>query len=83
MVEVFKTNVTDPVRAEGICAVIRHFYPMCRVNFDLDDCDRILRVEFAGAPDLDGVLRLLRSASVRAEVLADEVPVGAAGLPVF
>lgn len=45
MVEVFKTNITCLEDAE---AVIRHLlliYPSFEVNFDLEDCDKILRVE--------------------------------------
>ncbi|MBL7842790.1 MAG: hypothetical protein KF846_07735 [Cyclobacteriaceae bacterium] len=45
MVEVFKTNVVDPTAAEKITFELNQIIPMTRINFDLDDCDRILRVE--------------------------------------
>lgn len=45
MVEVFKTNVEDKVLAEKILEILNRELPECRINFDLDDCDRILRVE--------------------------------------
>lgn len=44
-VEVFKTNVTTPQHAEMVVGRIKRILPVGRVNFDLDDCDNILRVE--------------------------------------
>src|SRR6185436_12317587 len=43
-VEVFKTNVADPERAKWLVDQIERNFTNCKVNFDLDDCDRILRV---------------------------------------
>ncbi len=45
MVEVFKTNVEEPVQAEKLVALLLTHFPDGRINFDLQDCDRILRVE--------------------------------------
>lgn len=45
MVEVFKTNVQKAAQAKRIVAALLHCFPGCLVNFDLDDCDKILRVE--------------------------------------
>ena len=45
MVEVFKTNVEDKIQAEIMVEILYRELPECRINFDLDDCDRILRVE--------------------------------------
>ncbi len=45
MVEVFKTNVNDPLHALWILNVLSYELPGARINFDLQDCDRILRVE--------------------------------------
>jgi hypothetical protein len=45
MVEVFKTDVEKEYEAEGILKKLSEHYPECRINFDLDDCDNILRVE--------------------------------------
>ena len=45
MVEVFKTNVYEQDQAmEILDALVLHF-PLFKINFDLDDCDKILRVE--------------------------------------
>lgn len=45
MIEVFKTNVNDASEAGRLTALLRYHFPGSRINFDLHDCDRILRVE--------------------------------------
>lgn len=47
MVEVFKTDVQHEYQAARILDVLSGHYPMYRINFDLEDCDKILRVEGA------------------------------------
>jgi hypothetical protein len=44
-VEVFKTNVEEEDRAKALTTRLLAHYPHYKVNFDLQDCDRILRVE--------------------------------------
>jgi hypothetical protein len=45
VVEVFKTNVQTRRVAEMIIADLIQFLPNARINFDLEDCDNILRIE--------------------------------------
>jgi len=45
MVEVFKTNVQQLELAEQLASIIRRRLAFCKINFDLEDCDKILRVE--------------------------------------
>lgn len=45
MVEVFRTSVEQQEEAAHMVATLLLHFPDCRINFDLDDCDRILRVE--------------------------------------
>lgn len=45
MVEVFKTNVQEHELAKQLTAELLSHFPQCKINFDLQDCDRILRVE--------------------------------------
>lgn len=45
MVEVFKTNVTQADLAERLRAELNHHLPTAKINFDLEDCDHILRVD--------------------------------------
>lgn len=45
MVEIFKTNVTDGVQAGLVLQLLKAQWPQYMANFDLEDCDRILRIE--------------------------------------
>jgi len=45
VVLVFKTNVHDLKIARWLVTELQQHFPMHRINFDLDDCDRILRIE--------------------------------------
>lgn len=45
MVEVFKTNVYAVSHSEKIIELLYEHFPKCKINFDLDDCDNILRIE--------------------------------------
>jgi hypothetical protein len=45
MIEVFKTNVEEAWHAKNVIAVLLQHFPGSKINFDLHDCDRILRVE--------------------------------------
>ncbi len=45
MVEVFKTNIRERQQAAFLFEMLAHQFPSFKINFDLDDCDRILRVE--------------------------------------
>ena len=44
MVAIFKTNVTDAERSEYLAAILHAHFPLFRVTFHLDDCDKILRI---------------------------------------
>lgn len=45
MVEVFKTNVLFQKDALQIVASLEEIMTNARINFDLEDCDKILRIE--------------------------------------
>jgi hypothetical protein len=45
MVEVFKTNIDHQRIAAKIKLELIELFPDCKINFDLTDCDRILRIE--------------------------------------
>lgn len=45
MVEVFKTNIEDKTTANKVAVDLNEYFPGGRINFDLEDCDKILRVE--------------------------------------
>lgn len=50
MVEVFKTNVQERTAAQEIVALLSLHFPESKINFDLHDCDRILRIEARHVP---------------------------------
>lgn len=58
MVEVFKTNVRLKKEAALLLSLLQQQFPDHRINFDLDDCDRILRVE-AGSVEPASVIAVL------------------------
>jgi len=72
MVEVFKTNVEDTQDAAWILEQMDRNFPDCQANFDLEDCDRILRVKSGhGQVDSEGIITLLNSAGYHASILEE------------
>lgn len=45
MVEVFKTNVQKKAQSKMILSILSEAFPSFKINFDLSDCDKVLRVE--------------------------------------
>lgn len=45
MVEVFKTNVQKKGQVKMLLGVLSDALPSLKINFDLSDCDKVLRVE--------------------------------------
>ena len=45
MVEVFKTNVRAKGQARQLIEILSRHFPACKINFDLHDRDKILRIE--------------------------------------
>ena len=46
MIEIFRTNITDAGEAKKLVEEIHASFAGYQVNFDLSDCDRILRVVY-------------------------------------
>ena len=67
-VEVFMTNVQDVSQANYLIKMIIKIFPHYLVNFDLEDCDKILRVE-SDTIDSNAIIRLLSSNNVWCEIL--------------
>jgi hypothetical protein len=75
MVEVFITDVKDDCEAQMLLGRIHAAFTGYKANFDLDDCDRILRVLSSnGFVETCHVIRLLKDLGCHAEVLPDIVP---------
>ena len=76
MVEVFKTNVEDPAHAILLVDQIHKNFTGYKANFDLQDCDNILRVEYkSGEVQSSRVVELLKDFGFEVEVLPDVLPV--------
>ncbi len=75
VIEVFKTNVERAEQARRLITEIQRHFSGYSANFDLDDCDRILRVVTpSGNIQTDAVLDLVSGFGFRVEVLPDEMP---------
>jgi hypothetical protein len=68
MVEVFKTNVSDPIAAKRLMKTLLNNLPASKVNFDLHDCDCILRIE---SPEIipSKIVELVKSKGFQCKVL--------------
>ena len=74
MIEVFKTNVTHQDHALVLVREIQKIFRGYQANFDLDDCDRILRIKSPeSAINAKSIIAMLQRFGVDAEVLPDEV----------
>jgi hypothetical protein len=83
MVEVFKTNVDNPEQANIVLRQIHDAFIAYRANFDLGDCDRILRVKSTrGFVQASSLIQFLQKLGFQAEVLPDEVPFAQGVAPV-
>lgn len=49
MVEVLKTNVQELDYANAIIQILLEHFPNYKINFDLENCDKILRLEATSA----------------------------------
>lgn len=73
MIEVYKTNVNKPAQAEQLVQLIQQTFVGYNVNFDLDDCDRILRIKSQTLINSDEVIRLLSRMDISISVLDETV----------
>jgi hypothetical protein len=68
MVEVFKTNVEQHEPLEMLIDQLINHIPNSQVNFDLEDCDKILRIE-AESVSTQAIIEILHRNGYHAEVL--------------
>lgn len=68
MVEVFKTDVYEEEKSIIIVQKLLQYFPENKINFDLEDCDKILRIE--GENILPGrIMELLNEEGHECEIL--------------
>jgi hypothetical protein len=68
MIEVFKTNVQEVEQSAMIVGKLLEHFPTSTINFDLEDCDKILRVHAASISN-HKIIELLNSYGFHCEVL--------------
>lgn len=71
VIEVFKTDVRNVYQASQIQERIEEVFPHFCINFDLDDCDRILRIKSPIAINPADIILIGKEFHVDMEVLAD------------
>lgn len=70
MIEVFKTNVNSRHHAQMLVEEIHSRFSGYRANFDLWDCDKILRIKSEDAlVEAAGIIELFREKGYHAELL--------------
>jgi hypothetical protein len=70
MVEVFKTNVRTATEARKLVRMLQKYYPDGHINFDLEDCDNILRVKHRDV-NASHVIPIMKTHGYTCEVLPD------------
>ena len=45
MVETFKTDVQKKTQSKMLLSILSETFPSFKINFDLSDCDKVLRVK--------------------------------------
>jgi hypothetical protein len=68
IVEVFKTNVAEVELSELLIQQLEDQFPDSLINFDMEDCDKILRVE-ASVVAPEKIIQILNSNGYSCEVL--------------
>ena len=72
MIEVFRTNVNDRAQANMIVDRIHEQYSFYKANFDLQDCDRIVRIKSStGQIHSPSLISILNDFGFQGEVLPD------------
>lgn len=71
-IEIFTTNLNDPVRAAALVSRFHESFPTCVANVDLEDCDRIFRVRCtSGLVQPARVIAFLHQQGYEASVLPE------------
>ena len=68
MVEAFKTNVQKKTQSKMLLSVLSEAFPSVQMNFDLSDCDKVLRAEGDHIEAL-GIMIRVKENGFRCEIL--------------
>jgi len=68
MIEVFKTNVQKKAQSKMLLSILSEAFPSFKINFDLSDCDKVLRVEGENM-QAPGIVVLVEKYGFKCEIL--------------
>jgi len=68
MVEVFKTDVQKKAQSKMLLSILSEAFPLFKINFDLSDCDKVLRVE-GNNLEVPRIMILVKKNGFKCEVL--------------
>ena len=68
MVEAFKTNVQKKAQSKMLLCILSEAFPSFKINFDLSDCDKVLRVEGDNMEELR-IMILVKEYGFKCEIL--------------
>lgn len=68
MIEIFKTNIKEVIDSKAITQILLKNFPLSKINFDLEDCDKILRIE-STIIEIPKVIQLLNENKFQCEIL--------------
>jgi ribosomal protein L35AE/L33A len=71
MIEVFKTNINCPEKAKQLVDAIHCAFVSYKANFDLEDCDKVLRIVSSNGIVTATFIHWLKSQDCHAEILPD------------
>jgi hypothetical protein len=69
-IEVFKTNVESLHAVKRLKLLLEKLLPGCKINFDIEDCDKILRAKGDGV-DKEKIIELMNYYNYFCEPLND------------
>ena len=69
IVEIFKTSVNNQQLANQIVSNLNQLYPDYHINFDLEDCDKVLRIESNNSIDILGILNFGKLNNIKIELI--------------
>jgi len=68
MIEIFKTNVLKKAQSKMLLCILSETFPSFKINFDLSDCDKVLRVE-GDNMDTSRIMVLVKEYGFKCELL--------------
>ena len=69
MVEIFKTNVQKKAQRKILLCILSEAFPSAKINIDLSDCDKVLRVEGDNIEVLR-IMLLVKENGFKCEIIA-------------